>query len=160
MPVFFAFIETRPSWLPLLCERERGCETPLQEGYFSDTCAIPHENKTKDVRYPPLQKYAFLSKTAAAEAFFFFNGWDCRNLVGPSFFFRRAYLGNTLYFNGVLKSYKFPLPSRQGIAQHGGVSRTGLLSPGPVSWCSRLQVCIARTHHRVAPSHGFLLQIL
>ena len=30
---------------------------PQQKGYLSDTCAIPHENKAKWVRCPPLRYY-------------------------------------------------------------------------------------------------------
>ena len=39
----------------------RACEVevqyPPQNGYLSDTCAIPYENKAKRVRYPPLRYY-------------------------------------------------------------------------------------------------------
>ena len=30
---------------------------PVEEGYLSDTCVIPHENKAKKVRYPSLRYY-------------------------------------------------------------------------------------------------------
>ena len=37
--------------------RRGGAIPPLPEGYLSDTCAIPYENKAKYVRYPPLRYY-------------------------------------------------------------------------------------------------------
>ena len=30
---------------------------PTQKGHLSDTCAIPYENKTEPMRYPPLRYY-------------------------------------------------------------------------------------------------------
>ena len=37
--------------------RSGGAIPPPQKGYLSDTGAIPHENKAKWVRYPPLRYY-------------------------------------------------------------------------------------------------------
>ena len=36
---------------------DEGHEKATEKGYFSDTCAIPHENKAKWVRYPCLRYY-------------------------------------------------------------------------------------------------------
>ena len=40
---------------PLESMRNGGAIHPPQKGYLSDTCAIPHENKAKHLRYPPLR---------------------------------------------------------------------------------------------------------
>ena len=40
-----------------LREHAKWRRPPTQKGYLSDTCAIPHENKAKRVRYPPLRYY-------------------------------------------------------------------------------------------------------
>ena len=37
--------------------RSGGVIPAPQKGYLSDTCAIPHENKAKWMRYPPLRYY-------------------------------------------------------------------------------------------------------
>ena len=43
----------------LECMRSGGAiaPPPPQKGHLSDTCARPHENKAKRVRYPPLRYY-------------------------------------------------------------------------------------------------------